>query len=247
MRDSGGLTAGQTMEMGGNMNSNLMRKGMAIAALAGLMAVSTATKTEAAFIAYICDDALCAGGNDISITDNGGALDEDPTLGAIELSPSGGAFGYNITINIAQSKPVLANGMDLAYVVTRSATNPGDPGPIWLFASDTGFAGPQSLAGSLGGTRDNGTVQAIICDGDATQNFSPCSSSVTAPGSGSFTLAVNHAATTNPYVLTLGVRIDLTGPGTSTGDFRVIPEPATLALFGLGLAVVAARRRRQNA
>ena len=48
--------------------------------------------------------------------------------------------------------------------------------------------------------------------------------------------------------MTIGISLDNVEPGeTATGNFRVlVPEPASLALFGLGLAGLAAYRRRRT-
>ena len=78
-------------------------------------------------------------------------------------------------------------------------------------------------------------------------NTAPCSfaSDNTAPG---IAITLGHNATANPYSLTIGVAVSLDGVGsTATGDFRVVPEPASLALLSMGLlgAGAAIRRRRQ--
>jgi hypothetical protein len=54
--------------------------------------------------------------------------------------------------------------------------------------------------------------------------------------------------TSNPYSLTIGVMITRSSAGSTTGDLNLqVPEPTSMALFGIGLMGVgaAARRRRQ--
>jgi hypothetical protein len=226
-----------------------MNRGIAIVALVGAFVFGTSVKSEAAFMAYICDDAACDGAGDTIVTDEGAGDGLAGVAGAI-LVVGANVGGYEITINTAQSKPALTSGMDVNYTVTNIVG--ASAGTVWLYASDTDFAGPQGLGGSLGGTSDNGSVTAIICGGDNNNarnpvNAGPCTTATDNTAANGISVSLAHAATANPYSLSIGVAVSLAGVGTTaTGDFRVIPEPASVALFGLALAGVAAYRRRQQ-
>ena len=220
-----------------------MKKGLALAALVGAMTVFSAARADAALVAWICNDAACDGVGDVSATD-GGLGDLDPSAGVV-LFTSPGFNGFEVSINTSQSKPALANGMDLAYVVTNTS---GAASPIWLFATDDTFMnGPGTATGTLGGTHDTGTITAYICGGDSnvlTGNFAPCTTA--SDNLGVLTsIALTHPITANPYSLAIGVGISADA-NVVTGNFRVtVPEPLSIALFGLGLSGVAMYRRRR--
>jgi hypothetical protein len=97
-----------------------------------------------------------------------------------------------------------------------------------------------------GNSSQTATVDSAICGGNNNNSglLGNCGPVVSTTGAGGFAQATSHvAATANPYALMLMVHVKQAS-GITTGDFLVVPEPATMSLFGLGLAGLAALRRR---
>jgi hypothetical protein len=233
---------------------------MLIAPGAVLCVMGLSTPADASMIAAICNDLACSGGDDFLVTDNG-AGDTLFVNGAINFSTS--AFGYTLLVNTSQSKPMLGSAtapqLDLSLTATTGSAAGGN---VFLYMTDTDFLAAQGFLLSLGGTNSggSGTITGRAWGGTSNTalQFSGANllgavgalSGPTFSGSvaGSFTPAVN------PYSLTIGVAINRTTAGTTTGDLNfaaaAVPEPGSVTLFSLGLIGLgfgAYRRKTKNA
>ena len=89
----------------------------AVAVLACAMGASA--PAIAVFVARICNDLQCMGGDDVIVQDNA-AGDSIGMSGAISFATA--AFGYTLVVNTSQSKPVIGSAtapqLDLSFVVT---------------------------------------------------------------------------------------------------------------------------------
>lgn len=236
---------------------NLSRKVLSGAA-ALMLTIGASPEANAVFVARICNDLLCQGGDDVIVQDNS-AGDSIGMTGAINFATS--AFGYTLLVNTAQSKPVIGSAaapqLDLSYAITSTASSVGN---VFLYASDTDFTTSGSFLLSVGGTNSGGSGTGTARAWGGTSNtefqFSGANLLGTLALSGpiySGTVAGPFSSSVNPYSLTIGVMISRSTSGTSTGDLNLqvstIPEPETYAILlaGLGLLGFVARRRKQKA
>ena len=231
---------------------------VSIGAAAFACALGASTPAHAVFVATICNDIQCLGGDDFSIQDNA-AGDNISDLGVISFSVSS-FFGYTIVINTSQSKPVVGSATTPQLDLTFAATTSGAAGNVFLYTSDTDFLSSGTFNLTIGGTNSgiDGNVRGRAWGGTSNTalDFSPGNliSSL-----GPFTTPAYSGAATgafvsgvNPYSLTIGAQISRTGAGTSTGDLNLqvsaIPEPSTWALMLMGpvlIGFVARRRSRR--
>lgn len=210
----------------------------------GLVAALAAGAAKAAFILTLDD--LSTAGIDVSVTDNlAGDLVGMP--GIITYSGSVGAFPVTVTTGI--SKPVISSppgigDLDLNSIVVRTA---GGAGTLQITLTDTDYAGVASLLDiNIGGTLAAPVGSTLTADG-----FLNGTDLLTlgpfGPGAyaGTTSTAINAVG---PYSLGIMATLVFTGAGSASFDISLaaVPEPATLALFGLGLAGIGAARRRRT-
>ena len=234
------------------MNKTIQRTSIAAAAFA--CALGASAPANAVFVARICNDLQCAGGDDVIVQDNT-ALDSIAMTGAISFSTS--AFGYTLEVNTSQSKPVVGSAtapqLDLSFVVTGAGA-----GSVFLYASDTDFLTGGQFTLALGGTNSGGSGSVLGRAWGGTSNtefqFSGANllSSLGPFTTASFAASASNlfAPAANPYSLTIGTTVSRTTAGTTTGDLNLqvsaIPEPSTWALMLMGPALVGFVARRRS-
>ena len=234
------------------MNQASVRSLVAAATFTGALAASW--PAHAVFIATICNDIQCTGGDDVLVQDNA-AGDSLPMVGAINFTTS--AFGYTLVVSTSQSKPVVGSAAAPQLDLTFAATSAGAAGNLFLNVSDTDFVGSGAFNFTIGGTNSgiDGSVTGRAWGGTSNTallfsgaNLISALGPFTTPAySGNTTGSFNAAV--NPYSLTIGTQISRTAAGTSTGDLNLqvsaIPEPSTWALLLMGPALIGfvARRR----
>ena len=225
----------------------------------GAGALGASEHARAQFVASICNDIQCTGGDDFIVTDNGVA-DTSGVLGAISFSTA--AFGYTFLVNTSQSKPVVGNAAAPQLDLTFTATSSGAGGNVFLYASDTGFtlssgSSLLTVGGTNSGSSGSVTGRAWGGSNNTALSFSGANliGSAIGPLTGATFAGSSSAAftsTASPYSLTIGTAVFRTSAGTTTGDLNLqispVPEPSTWALMLMGPAMVGfvARRRRRR-
>ncbi len=226
-----------------------MMRGIAITGAVSIFAIASAT---AAFKLRISAD----GGATfpVQITDEVAGDGAMGTPGVILWS--GAVGGFNVVVNVAQSKPAIgaANMPQLDLNVTASTAG-GAGGTLWMETTDTNYTGGGgSLVGVAGGTQPGGIISSVQWDTwtDSTNaEFGTGGLHVAmAPTNANpfgFSGAVNGVIAA-PFSMTNRVQLTMRpNAGTITGDFnsQVVPEGSSLALVLPGLAPLGLILRRR--
>lgn len=185
----------------------------------------------------------------VSVAD-GSASDLSTTPGVVVFSGIVGVFDVNVTTGL--SYPLLGSLSEPIMDLNSVNVSSGGTGTLTVKLTTTDYTGPliDSTRLDTGGTTNGSILVESFVDtgnsafGTATQTGSLGTFS-TGPFAGTSTSL--PGLTASPYSATIVATIVHDDPQDVTSfdaEYRIVPEPGTLALIGLGGLFVARRRRR---
>jgi len=160
--------------------------------------------------------------------------------GIVTFNGGVGNFVANVTTGV--SKPLVGSATQPILDLNSIDINAGAGGTLTLKLTDTDFLGSGSEAlflDAVGGTLSSGTIEvATYMDCSDTAFGTGTKLTDQTFGTGAFSGTPQDFATTcsGAYSLTQIATLTMPGGGLFSGDSSLsIPEPSTLALFGVGL------------